>query len=155
VNGRDRPVLSAVLGLALGVALLVAVASPAAQSVSFVNNLLRQQRFSAADLRALDAGEAVVKSLDTPVRRELAHFGIVHIDRPPDRFVDRFRDIERFERGPGILQIGRLGIPPRPVDLASLTLPAKDVAALATCRPGDCDVKLSTAAMTRFRNHVN
>lgn len=47
VNGRDRPVLSAVLGLGLGMALLVAVASTAAPSVSFVNNLLRQQRFSA------------------------------------------------------------------------------------------------------------
>lgn len=155
VNHRKRLVLSAVLGLALGVTLLVAAASRAAQSVSFVNNLLRQQRFSAADLRALDAGDAVVKSLDTPVRRELAHFGVVHIDVPPDRFVDRFRDIERFERGPGIPQIGRLGIPPRPEDLAPLTLPAKDVTALGTCRPGDCDIKLSTAAMTRFRNQVN
>lgn len=155
VNRRDRQILPACLGLGLGAALLIAVASTAAPSVSFVNDLLRQQRFSAADLRALDAGEAVVKSLDTPVRRELAHFGVVHIDAPPDRFVDRFRDIERFERGPGIPLIGRLGIPPRPEDLAALTLPAKDITALATCRPGDCDVKLSTAAMIRFRNQVN
>ena len=154
VNGRDRPMLPKFLGLGLGAALVVAVASPAAQSMSFVNNLLRQRGFSAADLRTLDAGEAVVKSLDTPVRRELAHFGVVHIDAPPDRFVDRFRDIERFERGPGIPQIGRFGIPPRPEDLGSLTLPAKDVTALATCRPVDCDVKLSTAAMTKFRNQV-
>ena len=35
-----------------------------------------------------------------------------------------------------------------------MTLPAKDVTALATCRPGDCDVKLSAAAMTRFRDQV-
>jgi hypothetical protein len=155
VNHRKRLVLSAVLGLALGVTLLVAAASRAAQSVSFVNNLLRQQRFSAADLRALDAGAAVVKSLDTPVRRELAHFGVVHIDAPSDRFVDRFRDIERFERGPGIPQIGRFGTPPRLEDLAALTLSGKDITALPTCRPGDCDVKLSTAAMTRFRNQVD
>ena len=155
VNGRDRRILPAFLGLGVGAGLLVSLASPAAQSVAFVNNLLRQQRFSAADLRALDAGEAIVKTLDTPVRRELAHFGVVHIDAPPDRFVDRFRDIERFERGPGIPQIGRLGLPPRREDLAALTLPAEDVTALAKCRPGDCDVKLSTAAMTRFRDTVN
>ena len=155
VNRRKPLVPSAILGVGLGMAVLVVAASPAAQSVSFVDKLLRQQRFSAADLKALDAGHAVVKSLDTPVRRELAHFGIVHIDVAPDRFVDRFRDIERFERGPGIPQIGRFGSPPRPEDLASLTLPAGDVSALATCRPGDCDLKLSTAAMTRFRNQVN
>jgi len=134
---------------------LVCIASPGAQSDLFVNNLLRQRGFSAADLRARDAGEAVVKILDTPVRRELAYFGVVYINAPTDRFVNRFGDIERFERGPGIPQIGRFGVPPRLEDLASLTLPAKDVTALARCRPGDCDVKLSAAAMTRFQNQVN
>jgi len=154
VNGSDRPVPPAFLAVGFAVVLLIAPASPAAQS-GFVNNLLRQERFSAADLRVLDGGEAVVKSLDTPVRQELAHFGAVYIDAPADRFVDRFVDIEQFERGPGIPQIGRFDISPRLADLASLTLPAKDVTALATCRPGDCDVKLSTAAMARFRNQVD
>jgi hypothetical protein len=154
VNGSDRRVPPAFLAVTFGVALLVAPASPAAQS-GFVNILLRQERFSAADLRVLDGGEAVVKSLDTPVRQELAHFGAVYIDAPADRFVDRFVDIERFERGPGIPQIGRFGVPPRLEDLSPLTLPAKDVTALARCRPGDCDVKLSAAAMTRFQKQVN
>jgi hypothetical protein len=153
VNGRDRLVLPAVLGLGLAAA-LVEAAPRAAQSVSFVNNLLQQQRFSAADLRALDTGAAVVKSLDTPLRRELAHFGVVHIDVPAERFVERFRDIERFERGPGIPQIGRFAVPPRPEDLAALALPEKDITALASCRPGDCDVKLPAAAMNRFQNEV-
>jgi len=155
VNG-NRPVLPALLGLGVVAALLVAVASPGAQAGSFVDDLLRREmRFSAADLRTLDAGSAVIRSLETPVRRELAHFGVVYVDAPTERFIERFRDIERFESGPGILQIGRFGSPPRLEDLASLTLPAKDVTALARCRPGDCDVKLSAAAMTRFRNEVN
>ena len=152
---RDRPSPRALLVLGLAAAFAVLIETPAAQSVSLVPNQFGQQLFSAADLRALDGGSAVVRSLQTPIRRELAHFGVVHIDMPADRFVDRFRDIERFERGPGIPQIGRFGIPPRSEDLASLTLPAKDVTALATCRPGDCGLKLSTAAMTRFRNQVN
>ena len=154
VNHRHPLVPRAYLGLGLA-ALLVCIASPGAQSDSFVTNLLRKRGFSAADLRAHDAGEAVVKVLDTPVRRELAYFGVVEIDAPTDRFVDRFGDIERFERGPGTPQIGRFGAHPRLEDLASLTLPAKDVAALARCHPGDCDVKLSAAAMTRFQNQVN
>lgn len=142
-------------GVLAAVVLLIALVSPAAQSGSFVNDVLQRERFSPGDLRALDAGAAVVKSLDTPVRQELAYFGVVYVDAPPDRFVDRFVDIERFERGPGILQIGRFASPPRLADLASLTLPSKDVSALARCRPGDCDMKLSTAAMTRFRNDVD
>ena len=155
MSRRGRPVLFAFLGLGLAAVLLVAGAAPAAQSISVLNNLLPEQRFSTTELRALDSGRAVVKSLDTPIRRELAHVGVVHIDAPPERFVDRFRDIERFERGPGIPQIGRFGTPPRPEDLASLTLPARDLTALSTCRPGDCGLKLSTAAITRFRNDVN
>jgi hypothetical protein len=155
VSSRESLVLPALLGLGLGAALLNAVASSAAQSGPVVDTLLQRERLFEADLRALHAGEAVVKSLDTPVRQELAVFGVVYVQTPAARFIDRFRDIERFERGPGIPQIGRFGNPPRLEDLASLTLPAKDVAALASCRPSECDMKLSTAVMTRFRNRVD
>jgi hypothetical protein len=145
----------ALLGFGVGAALLVVGALAAAPSGPFVHGLLRKEGFSTADLRALDAGQAVVRSLSTPVRQELAHFGVVHIDAPAARFIERFGDIERFERGPGVPQIGRFGTPPQLGDLASLTLPAKDIAALKSCRPGNCDVKLSTASMIRFRNQVN
>jgi hypothetical protein len=151
-----RPSLPAILALGLASAVLAASASPAARASSFVDDLLRRQmRFSASDLRALDAGTAVIKSLETPIRQELALFGVVRVDAPMERFVERFRDIERFETGPGILQIGRFGNPPRLEDLGSLTLPAKDVTAVAKCRPGHCDVKLSAAAMHRFRSQVD
>jgi hypothetical protein len=135
---------------------LVAVVASTAHAAPFVDDLLRRKmRFSAADLRSLDAGAAVVKSLETPVRRELAHFGVVYIQAPTERFIERYRDIERFESGPAILQIGRFSVIPQREDLASLTLPVEDVEALQTCRPGDCDMKLSAAAMSRLRNQVN
>jgi hypothetical protein len=132
------------------------VSSFAAPSGSIVEDLLTQKlRFSAADLRAIDTGSAVIKSLDTPIREELAHIGAVYLDAPSGKFVERFRDIVRFESGPGIPQIGRFGSPPMLEDLASLTLPRTDVTTLRTCRPGDCDVKLSAAAMRRFREEVD
>jgi hypothetical protein len=155
VKGTKRPVLPAFFAPGLAAALSIVIASPAAQSDSFVNRLLRQEHFSAADIRAVNEGAAVVKSLDTPVRTELAHFGAVYVNVSADRFVERFRDIERFEKGPGIPQIGRFGTPPSLEDLASLTLPPKDVTALAKCRPGDCGVKLSAAAIARFRSRVD
>ena len=111
--------------------------------------------FSAADLQALDVGSAVIKSLDTPVREELAYVGVVYIDTPAESFIHRFRDIERFESGPGIPQIGSFGSPPELEDLASFTLPPTDVKALPKCRPGNCKVKLSAASMHRFRNEVD
>lgn len=146
----------ALLGLGLGAALLIAAAAPAAEPGAVVDDLLKRTLgFSTADLRALDAGSAAIRSLETLAREELAHVGVVYVDAPNERLLERFRDIERFERGPGIPQIGRFGSPPRLEDLESLTLPATDVTALPTCRPGDCAVKLSAAAMRRFRNEVD
>jgi hypothetical protein len=150
---REWLVPLAVFSLALAIAPL-SVGAPSGQSGPAVDALLSRERFGSADLRAVHAGEAVVKSLDTPLRQELAVFGVVYVAVPTAKFVDRFADIERFEKGPRIPQIGRFGNPPRLGDLMPLTLPANDVAALAGCRPGDCGMKLSTAAMTRFRSQV-
>ena len=144
------------------VAALIAAASlVAAQSDSNLGDLTvddllqRTMGFSADDMEKLDAGSAVVNSLDTPVRQELAHVGVVYVDAPTERLVERFRDIERFERGPGIPQIGRFSSPPQIEDLASLKLPADDVDDLRTCRPGDCKVQFSAEAIDRFRSDVD
>ena len=154
-NGRRLSGPPGLLVLAWATA-LAAVAPLAAQSGPSVGRFLNETiGFSIDDLRELDRGAAVIRSLDTPVRQELAHVGVVHLDVPPDEFVDLFRDIERFERGPGIPQIGRFGSPPRIDDLESLTLPAQDVEELPKCRTGDCQVKLSADALTRFRTDVD
>ena len=154
-NGRRLPGPPGLLVLAWATA-LAAVVPLAAQSGSSVGRFLNETiGFSIDDLRGLDRGSAVIRSLDTPVHQELAHVGVVHLDVPPDEFVDLFRDIERFERGPGIPKIGRFGSPPRLEDLQSLTLPAEDVEELPKCRTGDCQVKLSADALTRFRTDVD
>ena len=154
-NGRRLPGPPGLLVLVWATALAAAVPL-AAQSGSSVWRFLNETiGFSIDDLRGLDRGSAVIRSLDTPVRQELAHVGVVHLDVPPDEFVDLFRDIERFERGPGIPQIGRFGSPPRIDDLESLTLPAEDVEELPKCRTGDCQVKLSADALIRFRTDVD
>ena len=142
---------------ALGCAVAaVAVVGLLAEPRDAVERLLTGRvGFSADDVRELKRGEAVVRSLPTRARQEVAHVAAVYLDAPPDEFVERFRDIEEFERGPGIPQIGRFGVPPRIEDLESLTLAPDDVAELPRCRPGDCEIKLSVDAMARFRDEVD
>lgn len=135
------------------VAALLPVALTADGAMS-IEGLLHQWSFSAADVRTVAAGKAVVKGLDTAVRQELAYFGAVHIDGAASLFVERLRDIERFERGPSIPQIGRFSVPPRLEDLASLKLPVDDVMSLSACRPGACDLKLSATSIARFQHEV-
>lgn len=132
-----------------------AVVAGAQATPSPVDALLRQKGFSAGDVRELDSGAVLVRSLDTPVREELAHVGVVHLEVPSEVFIERFRDIEAFEKGPGIPQIGRFSRPARIGDLAGLTLPAEDIDALRSCRPGDCEMKLSAQAMRRFQEEVD
>lgn len=142
--------------LGVGATLLLTVSSLASPSSFIVDFLLREKmRFSAADLRTFDAGSAVIKTLETPVREELAYVAAVYFDASPETFLERFRDIVRFESGPGIPQIERFSSPPKLEDLESLTLPRTDVTALRRCHPGDCDVKLSAEAMRRFRDEVD
>ena len=124
-------------------------------AISADDLLQRRMGLTATELREVRGGAAVVKSLESSARHELAHLGVVGIRLHSDEFIKRFRDIERFERGPGIPQIGRFSDPPRLADLASLTLPTEDLRALQTCRPGDCDLKLSAEAMHRLRTQVN
>ena len=128
----------------------------AAQPESDLERLLTEQvDFSADDFRALDGGDVVIASLDTRVRQELAHVGVVYLDASPADFVDRFRDIEAFESGPGIPQIGLFSNLPRIEDLQGLTLPEADIEELSSCRPGDCELKLSAEWMERFRTEVD
>jgi hypothetical protein len=142
---------------ALAAALLTAAAPIGADRAATIGDVFSTWRtgLSASDARALDAGSAVIQDLDTPIREELAFVGMVYVDARSDRFIERFRDIVQFEHGPGVPQIGRFGDPPGLEDLQGLTLPAADVAALAGCRPGHCDVKLSGAAMRRFQDEVD
>ena len=142
--------------LACACAVASTVAALSAEPRSTVERLLTERMgFSADDVRELERGSAVVRSLRARVRQEVAHVAAVYLDVPSDEFVARFRDIEEFERGPGIPRIGRFGVPPRIDDLRLLTLAPQDVAELSRCRPGDCEVKLSAEAMTRFRTEVD
>ena len=155
-NPIHRQSPKAALAALAGASVLIAAVSLAAQAGSTVERLVTQTLgFSTDDVQTLDSGSAVINSLDTPVREELANVGVVYVDARPEQVIEQFRDIERFERGPGIPQIGRFASPPRLEDLQGLTLPEADVEALPGCRPGDCDVKLSASAMNRFRTDVD
>ena len=152
---RSRRAWRARFLLASAVAPIVVVALSAEPKWPVERLLTERMGFSADDVRELERGSAVTRSLPARVRQEVAHVAAVYLDVPPDEFVTRFRDIEEFERGPGIPQIGRFGDPPRIGDLRPLTLDPEDVAELSKCRPGDCEVKLSAHAMTRFRDEVD
>jgi hypothetical protein len=140
------------IGRRVGAFVLLCTACAAAQETGAGPDvravLSRYLRFSAAEL--VDLERRVVKhTLPATAATELAVVGATRIAASKETFVARARDVARFKSGPEILQIGRFSQPPAIEDLASLTVDEDDFDA-TSCRPGDCDVRLSTAMIERI-----
>jgi hypothetical protein len=111
-------------------------------------------RFSPSDLADLEAGKVVAHGLGAGAPGEIAAVGAVRIRVGRDAFVDQYRDIVRFKRGPDVVQIGRFNHPPTLDDLAALALSQEDVD-LRTCRVGHCDIRLPAATIARFQREID
>ena len=109
--------------------------------------------FSEEELRAIDQGSAIVKTVRTPSKEEVTIVGVGLFKASTAFFLRMYRDIERFESGLGPLK--KLSDPPGAEDFAPLTLPDKDLKDLAECRVGDCELKLGEESIARFQTEVN
>ncbi len=144
---RHALTAAAVLGLAAPAGGVLRVAAP---DVAFIDALLTSHfRFSAAQIADVHRGKAVSVSLMGSLDREILAAGAVRIAAPPERLLEVFSDIEKLETGGGFLKTVRIGDPPRQEDFASLTLPRDDISDLRHCREGDCELKLSPAALSQ------
>jgi hypothetical protein len=68
-----------------------------------------------------------------------------------DRLVAWERRIEEMKKSSYVITIGRFSDPPRIEDLAGLELDGSDVDAIRSCRPGNCEIKLSGVEMTQLQ----
>src|SRR5262249_2816049 len=59
--------------------------------------------------------------------------------------------IQLWKKNDYVLSISRFSDPPRLQDLDSLEFDSRDLDAIRSCRPGNCDLKLSANEMTQLR----
>ncbi len=134
---------------------LATAAIPRAQSQPDVVSLLRPYiRATDGELRRIEQGGVLTKTLDSPDGKEVTSFGVIRVACTPDTFAERVRDIERFKASEYVLQIGRFQAQPSASDLAALTLDHGDREAMRECKPGDCGLRLPAAAMEGFRTTI-
>lgn len=126
--------------------------APAREPHAFLREHLS---FSSVELRLAEVGRPVVKELATPLKREITIVGVIRIEADPEAFVAAVTDIERFERGAGVLATRKISTPPAIADFDTMTLPHDDLKALPKCRVGDCLVKIDRAALARFQTEVD
>lgn len=126
------------------VALLILVTPAAAQDR--VHDFLRDDvGYTDEELTALDGGKAVTKAIATGETREVAISGAVHIRATTDFFLRMYKDIERFDTA--ALAIKKISDPPTREDFATMDLPDKELAALKSCRPDNCNMKFGQETM--------
>src|SRR3954468_9921155 len=123
----------------LAVTLAAAAAPAAPQNNQDVVSLLRPFiRATDAELRRLEHGAVLTKTLDSPDGKEVTTFGAIRVACTADVFAERIRDIERFKASEYVLQIGRFQPQPAVEDVARMTLDSTDREALRSCKSGDC-----------------
>lgn len=149
-----------VRGAAVGLAAVVVAVAAEAQDppsgpAGFHPFLATGIGLTAGEVASLVQGRVVVKTLDPGDRREVGLAGVVRIEAPRERMVDGWRDIVAFRKSDVVLEMGTFGEPPRPGDLAALTVDRQDIDDLAQCRPGSCKVQLSAADIGRFQREID
>ena len=105
-------------------------------------------------LRDADGGRAVVRLLKTDDNRDVAIFGMILVRASRDAIVEHVLGL----RGVVVTspsQFGVFGDPPAGWDVRDVAFDRSEYKALRSCRPGDCDFKLSTPAMTSFHAEVD
>jgi hypothetical protein len=108
-----------------------------------------------ADRSALVAGRPVTRVLDADPDAEVAVMGAVWVAAPSSKYIDRVRDIERFEQGGAFRVTRRISDPPSIEDFAQLRIPDEDFDDLQRCRVGDCELKLSSGALQVLQTTID
>ena len=143
------------LGLTLAAALGGAAAAQSLSAFPLERLLKQYARVSDRDLAALAHGTPIARSLNAGDPKEIAVAGVIRMAVPAAFYIERFRDIVWMKQSDDVLQIGRFGNPPRAEDAAALRLDRDDVATLRTCRPDDCDFRITESMLARSRADVD
>ena len=98
----------------------------------------------------LDGGQPIARVLEA-TGPEVAVLAAVPVSVDGDRLVAWEQRIEELKKNRYVLAIGRFSDPPRIEDLANLELDDHDVAAIRSCRPQHCELKLSADEMAQLQ----
>ena len=107
-----------VVGVLLPLAAIGAGAAPGSDLQPELRGLLSKAlKFSPSELADLEKGKVVAHRLGATAAGEEGAVGAARIKSRKEAFIDRYRNIVQFKRGPGVLAIGLFGDPPSIADL--------------------------------------
>ena len=141
---------------------LALCAAPAASPLSGQQVPARLEHFlhasiglDSAQVQRVAGGEAVVKVLPTPIKRDVAVFGVIPVDVTRASYVDRVRHTATWLRAADRPHVGVFSDPAQPADVQDVTIDRDDVHDLESCHPGHCKLKLPASEMQRIRQDID
>jgi hypothetical protein len=106
-------------------------------------------------LKRIEAGDPVVKLLDTKNDRDVVLFGIIRIGVPRDWYTDRLLDFSQSLQSPNRPRFGILHDPATLTDVAGVTVSPQSASEVKDCHPGDCKFKMPAADMQRLHTEID
>jgi hypothetical protein len=103
------------------------------------------------DRAQLDSGHPITHVLQG-TDAEVGLVAAIPVNADGDRLVAWVNRIEEWKKNERVLAVGRFSDPPRIEDLDGLELDDHDLAAIRSCRPGSCELKLSADEMTQLQH---
>jgi hypothetical protein len=111
--------------------------------------------FSEKEIYRLQAGETIVKSLQTDVKHEVLVFGATYIEVRLQDYLANLDDYRLFVES-ALAEKGQLfSYPPKPGDFDSLYLDDLDIEALSECDVGNCAIKLPAHFIEIIQQNLN
>lgn len=135
---------------------LIALAMAAAAALPpDADTLLRGAGFTAAELQSLEGGQVIARVDSTSDAGELATIGAVRIRSPRAQTAAYYGQMISYVDGQVTLAFGKFSNPPTLDDVKELSLDQKEIDALRSCKPGDCDLRLGGTGLTAIRQAVD
>lgn len=139
-----------------GVTLLSSALVSAGQMIQELRPFFKEEiGLSDGQIATIEDGRPIVKTLSSKRRAEVIIFGATHVNAAPEDYLEFALDMSRLRSLPNYLQVRRFSNPPTLSDLEGFTLEPDDIEELKTCRPGKCDVQLSSEAMLQLQKGLD
>lgn len=120
-----------------------------------LQQLIGADNWTTEERAAFEKGDAVVRSLETGNKQEIASLGIVRIKGMQHVSMQAFRDSLDQKRGDQLKLGGRFSDPPALDDVRDLELDEDSVRQLQKCKAGSCDLNLSASTIERLQNEID
>jgi hypothetical protein len=110
---------------------------------------------SSQQLKELNEGHALGRLIKFGDDRDIALMGAVRLAISKEAYLEWWRHVENYTFSPMVLEAGQFHIPPRPEDMAKLSLDTNQIKMLKQCEVGKCGFKLSKEEIERAKAELS